>query len=349
MEPIMQTEFFPQARFLIVDDEPANVRVLTQMLKEWNVTHIAATTDPATAAAHLVSFRPDVVLLDWLMPDVDGLEVMKQLQPLILPDDFLPILILTADTSSQAKLQALEYGAADFLTKPFDAVELSLRVHNLLSRRSLHRSLRDQNQVLDQKVQERTEQLEQAEIDTIECLARAAEFRDDNTGRHTLRVGHVAALIALKLGLDPKQATLIQRAASLHDVGKIGIADHILLKSGKLLPTEFEVMKSHALFGSSIMARHQPPMLQMATNIALTHHEHWNGQGYPNGLSSESIPLEGRIVAVADVFDALTHERPYKEAWPIAAATAEIEAQGGTQFDERVVEAFLTLPHETLI
>lgn len=345
----MHNEFFQEARFLIVDDEPANVSVLTRMLKEWDVTHIDSTTDPAAAAAHLASFNPDVILLDWLMPEMDGLEVMKQLQPLISPDDLLPILILTADTSAQAKRHALELGAADFLTKPFDAVELSLRLHNLLSRRSLHRSLREQNQILDQKVQERTEQLEQAEINTIGCLARAAEYRDDDTGHHTLRVGHLASLIALGLGLNEKQATLIQRAAPLHDVGKIGIADSILLKPGKLSPEEFEVMKTHAVIGSSILAQHHTPLLRLATDIALTHHERWNGQGYPHGLSSEAIPIEGRIVAVADVFDALTHERPYKHAWPVGEAIEEIARQSGHQFDPDVVRVFLEIPRESLL
>ncbi len=345
----MHNEFFQQARFLIVDDEPANVSVLTQMLQEWDVTHIDSTTDPAAAAAHLVSFGPDVILLDWLMPEMDGLEVMKQLQPLISPDDLLPILILTADTSAKSKRHALELGAADFLTKPFDAVELSLRLHNLLSRRFLHRSLRDQNQILDRKVQQRTEQLEQAEIDTIECLARAAEYRDDDTGQHTRRVGHLASLIALGLGLDENLAALIQRAAPLHDVGKIGIADRILLKPGKLSPEEFEVMKTHAVIGSSILAEHHTPLLRLATDIALTHHERWNGEGYPHGLSSAAIPIEGRIVAVADVFDALTHERPYKHVWPVGEAIEEIARQSGHQFDPDVVRVFLELPRESLL
>lgn len=345
----MQTEIFEQARFLIVDDEPANVSVLSQMLEAWDATQIASTNNPCSTLDLLYSFRPDIILLDLMMPRMDGFEVMKNLAPHIASDDFLPILILTADTTDQTKRQALQGGATDFLTKPFDAVELSLRVHNLLTRRFLHRNLRDQNRVLDQKVQERTEQLEQAELDTIECLALAAEFRDDDTGQHTRRVGNTAALIARALGLDEERATLIQRAAPLHDVGKIGIADNILLKPGKLTSDEFEVMKTHALIGSEIMARHHTPLLQLASNIARTHHEKWNGQGYPHGLAGEAIPIEGRIVAVADVFDALTHERPYKAAWSVDEALAEISKQSGAQFDPEVVDVFLKLPAETLL
>ena len=342
----MQTEIFKQARFLIVDDEPANISVLAQMLEAWDAVHIISTTDSRDTKHLLQSFHPDIILLDLNMPHLDGFEVLGELRPLIAPDDFLPILMLTADTTDNAKRQGLRSGAADFLTKPFDAVELSLRVHNLLSRRFLHQSLRAQNHLLDQKVQERTEQLEQAEVDTVECLALAAEYRDDDTGRHTYRVGQMAALIAQKLQLEPKHADLIQSAAPLHDVGKIGIADNILLKPGKLTPEEFETMKTHAAIGSSIMARHHTPLLQLAASIALTHHERFDGNGYPNRVAGQNIPIEGRIVAVADVFDALTHERPYKKAWPIADALAEIEKQSGTQFDPDVVNVFLELDHQ---
>jgi putative two-component system response regulator len=345
----MQIEFFEQARFLIVDDEPANVSVLTQMLRLWDAKHIVGTTDPCATADLFHSFRPDIILLDVMMPVMSGFDVMEQLQPFLAPDEFLPILILTADTNEQTKLRALQCGAADFLTKPFDAVELSLRVHNLLSRRFLNCRLQHQNQALDQKVQERTEQLEQAQLDTVECLALAAEYRDDDTGHHTQRVGRTTSLIARTLGLNDERINLIRRASPLHDVGKIGIADSILLKPGKLTPIEFDTMKTHALIGSEIMARHHTPLLQLASRIALTHHERWNGKGYPHGLRGEDIPLEGRIVAVADVFDALTNERPYKRAWPIEEALAEIRAQSGSQFDPDVVGAFLSLPRECLV
>lgn len=340
---MMQTELFEQARFLIVDDEPANVAILTQMLTMWNAKHIVGTTDPCATVELLASFAPDILLLDVMMPGLSGFDVMEQLRPLIGADDFLPILILTADTNSSTKRRALQCGAADFLTKPFDAVELSLRVQNLLSRRMLHKQLCEQNRDLDLKVRDRTEQLEQAAFDSVECLALAGEYRDDDTGRHTQRVARSAGRIARKLGIDSKHAYLIEAAAPLHDVGKIGIADSILLKPGKLTPDEFEVMKTHTSIGSTILARHHTPLLQLASSIALTHHERFDGKGYPHGLSGQNIPIEGRILAVTDVFDALTNERPYKRAWPVEEALAEITKQSGSQFDPEVVSVFLGL------
>ena len=336
----MPTEIFQQARFLIVDDEPANVSLLTQMLEQWGAIHIIGTNDPCATANLFSSFQPDIVLLDLMMAGMDGFQVMEQLQTLIEADAFLPILVLTADTTDQTKRQALQCGATDFLTKPFDAIELSLRVHNLLSRRMMHRRLKEQNQHLDRQVQERTQQLALAEVNTAECLALAAEYRDDDTGQHTQRVGQCAAQLAGALGLSAKEISLLKRAAPLHDVGKIGIPDNILLKPAKLTDDEFSAIKTHTTIGAAILAQHQTALLQLASRIALTHHERWDGKGYPQGLAGEDIPLVGRIVAVADVFDALTHERPYKKAWPIAEAVAEIEKQTGTQFDPDVVSAF---------
>jgi putative two-component system response regulator len=337
----MQSPVFQEARFLIVDDEPQNINVLVQMLKQWNATSVVSTSNPHETLPLFHSFQPDIILLDLMMPDMDGFMVMAELKPLLSSDDFLPILILTADMTNQTKRRALRLGAADFLTKPFDSVELSLRIQNLLSRRLLHRHLQDQNHVLGQQVQDRTQQLEQAEIDTVECLARAAEYRDDDTGRHTQRVGQTAARLAGALGLADKEIAMLRRAAPLHDVGKIGIPDSILLKPGKLSSEEFETMKTHSVIGCTIMAQHHTALLQQAADIALTHHERWDGSGYPRKLAGEDIPVSGRIVAVADVFDALTHERPYKEAWLPEKAVAEITSQSGRQFDPRVVEAFL--------
>jgi putative two-component system response regulator len=220
-------------------------------------------------------------------------------------------------------------------------MEVLLRIHNLLKTRMLHLQLSEQNQVLDEKVRERTLRLEEAQVEILERLAAAAEYRDDATGKHTKRVGQFSGMIAHALQLPTAEVDLIRQASPLHDVGKIGIPDSILLKPGKLTDDEFEVMKTHTTIGARMLANGQSALTQMAQCIALSHHERWDGTGYPGRIKGEEIPLVGRIVTVADVFDALIHERPYKAAWPMQEALAEIERQSGHQFDPRVATAFL--------
>ncbi len=206
--------------------------------------------------------------------------------------------------------------------------------------------LSDQNRMLDLKVQERTRDLRETQLEVVRRLGMAAEFRDDDTGQHTQRVGQMSALIAKEIGRPDSEVALIRRAAPLHDVGKMVVTDEILLKPGKLTAAEFAQMQTHTTIGAKILSGSRFPILQLATEIALTHHERWDGSGYPHGLAREAIPLPGRIVAVVDVFDALTHERPYKAAWPVAAAVAELRRQRGRQFDPNVVTAFLALQAE---
>ncbi len=215
-----------------------------------------------------------------------------------------------------------------------------LRIKNLLQTRSLHLRIQGQNQLLDQKINERTAELEATQIEILERLALAAEYRDDDTGEHTKRVGRTSARIAEALGWPAADVELIGRAAPLHDVGKISISDLILLKPGKLTPEEFENMKTHTTMGAKMLSGGRFPLLQLAEQIALTHHERWDGTGYI-GLRQEAIPIAGRIVTVADMFDALTSERPYKKAWTVNEALEEIQHQSGRQFDPRVVEAFM--------
>lgn len=336
----MRDNSFTTARILIVDDQPSNVMLLEGILQEEDFTSYRSITDAREALPAFIEYLPDLILLDLQMPYMDGFEVMKQLRASISPDDFLPILVLTADITPEAKRRALTEGALDFLTKPFDATEVVLRIKNLLQTRSLHLRLQEQNEVLDEKVRERTAELEATQIEILERLALAAEYRDDDTGKHTQRVGESAAHIAEALGWAASDVELIRRAAPLHDVGKIAISDLILLKPAKLTPEEFESMKSHTKLGAQILSGGRFALLQLAEQIALTHHERWDGSGYL-GLREEAIPMAGRIVAVADVFDALTSDRPYKKAWPIHEAIEEIKRQSGRQFDPRVVEAFL--------
>jgi putative two-component system response regulator len=333
------------SRILIVDDQPSNVALLEGILQEEDFTCYQSLTDSPRTVPVFLEYQPDLILLDLQMPIIDGFEVMKQLRICLAPGDFVPILVLTANITPEAKRRALAEGALDFLTKPFDPTEVILRIKNLLQTRFLHVQLQCQNRLLDQKVRERTAALEETQIEILERLALAAEYRDDDTGEHTKRVGKTSAQIAEALGWSDEEIELIRRAAPLHDVGKIAIPDSILLKPGKLTPEEFERVKTHTTLGAKMLSGGQFPLLRSAEQIALTHHERWGGAGYI-GLRQEDIPMAGRIVAVADVFDALTSERPYKRAWTITDAIEEIECQSGRQFDPRVVEAFLRVIHK---
>ena len=331
-----------ESRILAIDDSDANLLILESILDDIGYTHIVTLSDPTRAVATCQAFDPDLVLLDLHMPRMSGLDVIAAIRER-KSETYLPVLMLTADVSSEAKVRALSTGANDFLTKPFDRTEVELRIRNLLQMSHLHRQLHDQNAVLEQKVAERTQEVEAAKIEILERLAMAAEFRDDQTGEHTKRVGMICALVAEALGLEERDARALERAAPLHDVGKIGIPDRILLKPGPLTPAEFELMKRHTSIGAQLLSQSLSPTLQLAETIAATHHERWDGSGYGLRLSGDEIPLSGRILAIADVFDALTHDRPYKDAWDPERALEEIRSQRGRQFDPDVVDAFLSV------
>lgn len=335
----MTSRMFRNARILMVDDEDANLDILRRTLSRAGFWRLESTLDSREAASLYVRHRPDLILLDLHMPHMDGLQVLDTLRE-ITEATYLPILILSGDLTPEARRDALSRGAKDFVSKPFQPDELLLRIKTLLETRFLYLEIQSQNQVLEAKVRERTRELVEAQIEIIERLAIAAEFRDDNTGQHTQRVGQMSALLARQLGLPDSQVSLIARAAPLHDVGKIGVPDTILLKIGKLTPAEFELVKQHTVIGARILSGGKFPLLRLAEDIAYSHHERWDGQGYA-GLRKTDIPLAGRIVAVADVFDALTQQRPYKPAWPVGEAIAEIDRQREHQFDPGVVEAFL--------
>jgi putative two-component system response regulator len=337
-----------RARILIVDDQEANVLVLERLLDVSDFTNVVSTTNSSRVVAMCVEDEPDIILLDLLMPAPDGFEVMSMLAPWIRGSTRLPVLVLTADTNAETKRRALAMGASDFLSKPFDLNEVVLRVRNLLLTRLLQLELRDQNRLLEQRVRERTRDLEEARLEIIDRLALAAEYRDDATGEHTQRVGRLAGLVAAELGLPDETVELIRRAAPLHDVGKLGISDAILLKRGRLTDIEYDAMKLHVTIGAEILGRSRSRLLQLSEEIALTHHERWDGSGYPAGLKGDAIPISGRIAALADVYDALVHERPYKEAWSHEQAVAEIRRLRGVHFDPRVVDAFVSLDRETV-
>jgi putative two-component system response regulator len=349
----MQERSWRDARILVVDDEQMNIDILRRILEPEGYANIISTTDPRRTLDLYHEHNPDLILLDLKMPHLEGHEVLSQLKEVVPPETYLPILVLTSDGSSEAKRRALSGGARDFLTKPLSPMEVRLRIRNLLETRFLHLALQDQNQVLEQRVRlrtselmRRTTELENARIEILERLARAAEFRDDETGFHTQRVGRTASQLGAALGLPADEVEIIRRAAPLHDIGKIGIPDAVLLKDGRLDPDEIEVMKTHTLIGAEILSGSGVPLLVVGREIALSHHEHWDGSGYPHGIARSEIPLSGRAVAVADVFDALTHPRPYKPAWPADEALNEIVREAGRQFDPEIVRAFASLYQE---
>ncbi|WP_138754593.1 HD-GYP domain-containing protein [Paenibacillus sinopodophylli] len=335
-------EYTPsQAKILIVDDQEYNISLLERILGRAGFVHIHSTEDPHQILQLLKDIDPDIILLDLHMPGMDGIQALKLIREQTGPDNYLPVLMLTADVTPKARQEGLQAGVNDFLTKPYDRTEVILRINNLLKTRDLHRQLQFTNALLEERVQQRTEQLQQAQYEILELFGRAAEYRDDMTGMHTQRVGKLSKRIAIRLGLSEQQSELIAMAAPLHDIGKIGIPDQILLKPGRFEPEEFEQMKLHTTIGASILEGSSFDVIKMAETITRSHHEKWDGTGYPQGLSGEAIPVEARIVALADFYDALTHERPYKKAWTSLEAIQEVEVQRGKHFDPSIVEAFL--------
>jgi putative two-component system response regulator len=328
------------ARILIVDDEKPNVLLLERILAEAGYTDVLSTTSPATVRDLVGDSRPDLILLDLHMPGKDGFAVMEELAASFDPAELPPVLVLTADITREVKHRALSAGVRDFLTKPLDMQEVLLRIGNILNIRFLETALREEKAHLEERVLERTKDLDEAQTETFERLALAAEFRDDDTGEHTRRVGSSAALIAAELGLDVGFVDRMRRAAALHDVGKIGVPDRILLAPRALTAEEFDVVKKHTEIGARLLSGSRSPVLTMAEQVAWSHHERWDGSGYA-GLAREEIPLVGRITTVADVFDALTHVRPYKTAWPAEQALEEMRLQRAKQFDPDALDAFL--------
>ncbi|HEU0102370.1 MAG TPA: HD domain-containing phosphohydrolase [Mycobacteriales bacterium] len=331
------------ARLLVIDDEQPNLDLLAKVLARAGYEQVTLTTDARWALEHLDALAPDILLLDLHMPTLDGFEVLRRLQEVVGPQDLLPRLVITADSTAATRRTALALGAHDFLTKPIDVTETTLRVANLLRTRLLHVQLRQHNAGLERLVQARTAQLEASHRELTRRLALVGEYSDDDTAAHTVRVGQVARQLAEALGWGPVAADLIAEAAPLHDLGKVAIPDAILLKRGPLSEEEFGVVKTHAAVGAHILAGGQSELLRLAEQIAFTHHERWDGSGYPRGLAGVDIPQAGRVVAVVDVYDALTSRRPYKHAWPVERAVAEMRSQRGRHFDPEVLDVFLTL------
>ncbi|HAY82309.1 MAG TPA: two-component system response regulator [Planctomycetaceae bacterium] len=343
-----------KSRIMIVDDEPVNIKVVKKYLRDAGYQHFITTSDSQIALGKIRHEIPDLVLLDVMMPHVNGLEILEamrwseQLQ-------CIPTLILTASSDAEMKLKALEHGAVDFLAKPVDPSELQLRVRNALIAKVHQNKLADYSRQLEHEVSLRTAELVSSREEVIRCLATAAECRDKETGNHVIRVGLYSGILARELGMDEYTASLIEQAAVLHDVGKIGIPDSILLKPGRLTAEEINIMRQHCEIGHRILTMKdderiasgmRSPILKVAATIAMSHHEKWDGSGYPHGLTREHIPIEGRIAAVADVFDALSSTRAYKGAYDLEQCFIELIEGQETHFDPLVVHAFFNRRNE---
>ncbi len=329
-------------RILVVDDNPVNIAIVEKILNHEGYRHVDAVTDPTQVSRLYRESHYDLILLDVHMPEMSGLDVMAQLTR-DNPEDYLPILILTADHSDETRNLCLASGAKDFIGKPFDRVEVLLRVRNILEVRLLHKAVINHNAQLEHRVRERTQQLYEAQVKVIECLGKAAEYRDNETGMHVIRMSHASAMLGKAMGLSESECEIILQASPMHDIGKIAIPDEVLLKPGHLEGQEWETMKTHAEVGAEILGDYDSQLMQVASLIARTHHERWDGEGYPQGLKGEEIPLYTRIVSVCDVFDALTSTRPYKNAWSVADAMAYLHENSGSHFDPRVVEHFVDI------
>jgi putative two-component system response regulator len=328
------------ATLVAVDDEVRNLRGLERTLRAAGFVGLHTTTEPREVPELFQRLQPALVLTDLCMPGMSGFELMETLRAQV-PRGPLPVLVLTSLRDRETRLRALRAGARDFLTKPFDGAEAVARIRNLVEMSLLEQDLVSHNERLERAVRERTRELTRSRQQLIRRLGRAAEFRDEETGEHILRVARMGALLGRLCGLDQRECAALEAALPMHDVGKIGVPDAILRKPGPLTPQERVVMQTHTTVGAELLSGDESRLLVLARTIALTHHERWDGGGYPRGLAGEDIPLSGRICALVDVFDALCSDRPYKAAWPIQRAVDEILTQAGHQFDPTLVALFL--------
>ncbi len=323
---------------LVVDDLPDNITLLSSILS--STYRVLAANSGETALLLAVKNPPDIILLDIMMPGYDGYEVCRRLKADPRTRN-IPVIFITALGEVDDERLGFELGAVDYITKPVSPPIVMARVKTQLA-------LYNQNRILEEKVSQRTEEVAKSRLEIIRRLGLAAEYRDNETGMHVIRMSYFARLIARKIGLDTSEADIILNAAPMHDVGKIGISDSILMKPARLTDEERLVMQKHCEFGAEIIGNHNDRLLNTARIAALTHHEKWDGTGYPVGLSGEDIPLVGRILSIADVFDALTSERPYKKAWSIDDAFNHLQKESGKHFDPQLIKAFLASREEIL-
>ncbi|MES9941575.1 MAG: HD domain-containing phosphohydrolase [Candidatus Thiodiazotropha sp. 6PLUC2] len=327
---------------LIIDDQSITRMILQELVGSID-TDISSTcfADPTQALEWAKTHEIDLVITDYKMPQMDGIKFIKWLRRIPRCND-VPVMIVTCVEDQSVRYMALESGANDFITKPIDHTECRARCHNMLTMSRQRKMIKDRAILLEQEIRKTTQELHDREQETLMRLAKAGEYRDEDTGNHILRISRYSLLIAKKLDLSQERCDLIAQSSPMHDIGKIGIPDAILLKPGKLTPDEFKTMQQHTLLGYEILKNSLSKYIQIGAVIALNHHEKYNGQGYPNQLSGDEIPLEARIVAVADVFDALVSDRPYKKSWSIDKAIDYISQERGNHFDPDCTDAFLS-------
>ncbi|MBI1334876.1 MAG: response regulator [Armatimonadetes bacterium] len=329
-------------KVLVVDDDTTNLHYLLRLLNVGGYDDVRMAMSGREAVVEGAAFNPDIILLDLQIPELDGFEVLKILRPLQRSGVYLPILVFTAQATHNVRKRALELGATDFLAKPLDSTEILLRMRNFVSMRYLSKELNERNIDLEERVREHTRELEQSYLDIIHRLSRASEYRDNNDGDHTRRISELSAKIASALGLSSQQVRLIKEAALLHDLGKVGVPDSILTKNGRLSRNEESALRKHCEVGASILANSRSPLLQVAERIAAHHHERYDGKGYPSGLRGEEIPIEARVVALADAYQNL-FESFGSDPDALERAKAEIVSESGSRFDPAVVEAFVAV------
>jgi two-component system, response regulator RpfG len=333
---------------IIVDDQSTSRAILEQVVKGIDSSvEVHSFACPLDAVAWAAGRVADLVMIDFQMPKLNGIDFLRRLRA--LPDyAHVPVVMITVNEDRKVRYMALDAGVTDFLTKPIDTRECLARCKNLLTLRRQQLALEDRRKHLEGMVHDATAEVREREKETLYRLARAGEFRDAETGNHIIRMARYSRLIAEAIGLRRDEAETIELAAPLHDIGKIGIPDHILLKPGRLSDSEQREMMQHPVIGYEILKASPSAYLRMGALIALGHHEKYDGTGYPHGLAGEHIPLAARIVAVADVFDALTSVRPYKPAWPVDRALLYLTEQRGSHLDPRLVDGFLEVREETL-
>jgi len=322
-------------KILVVDDEPANLNLIRQILKaDYDLTFAKSGAD---AIANALKHKPDLVLLDVMMPEMDGHEVCRQLKS----DErtrMIPVIFCTAMTEEGDETTGFELGAVDYITKPVRPSVVKARV-------ATHLQLHNQNRALEAKSRALNSDLIATRLKTLQMLGKAAEFKDNETGMHVIRMSHYSRALAQALGWNDSDCETLLNAAPMHDIGKIGTPDAILQKPAALTDEELVVMRSHCEAGAAIItqADSEDPLFIMAAEIALCHHEKWDGSGYPQGLAGEDIPASARIVAIADVFDALSSVRPYKAAWPLPKIIDLLQNEAGKHFDPDFVKVFIEL------